>query len=120
MDVSSPPRYRRFSRPGPAPSSGTDQNLPPYTRRNTLLQPVTLHRAPTEHVYPLVDGRSRPWATLKVYSSAKSAKSLPTFFEKEKINGSLELNVEKGESIQAVTATVIRILPCLQLKRLTG
>ncbi|KAH9481700.1 hypothetical protein JR316_0006227 [Psilocybe cubensis] len=107
MDVLSPPRYRRFSsRPGPAPISGTE--LPPsYTRRNTLTQPINLHhRDPTEHVFELADGKARPWITLKVYSSAKSAKSLPTFFEKENITGMLELHAERGDSIQAITATV--------------
>ncbi|KAF8905074.1 hypothetical protein CPB84DRAFT_1894808 [Gymnopilus junonius] len=105
MDASSPPRYRRFStRPGPAPLSGSE--LPPYTRRNTLTQPINLHREPTEHVFQLADGKSRPWITLKVYSSAKSPRSLPTFFEKENITGLLELEAERGDSIQAITATV--------------
>ena len=108
MDASSPPRYRRFSsRPGPAPLSGSE--LPPYTRRNTLTQPINLHREPTEHVFQLADGKSRPWITLKVYSSAKSPKSLPTFFEKENITGLLELEAERGDSIQAITATVCPI-----------
>ncbi|KAF9048581.1 hypothetical protein BJ165DRAFT_1526021 [Panaeolus papilionaceus] len=105
MDVSSPPRYRRFSsRPGPAPSSGSE--LPPYTRRNTLTQPINVRREPTEHVFQLSDGKSRPWLTLTVLSSAKSPKSLPTFFEKENITGRLEIQAERGDSIQAVAATV--------------
>ncbi|PPR02623.1 hypothetical protein CVT24_002194 [Panaeolus cyanescens] len=105
MDVSSPPRYRRFSsRPGPAPSSATE--LPPYTRRNTLAQPINVRREPTEHIFQLSDGKSRPWLTLTVFSSAKSSKSLPTFFEKENITGRLEIQAERGDSIQAVSATV--------------
>ncbi|KAF8968052.1 hypothetical protein BDZ97DRAFT_449634 [Flammula alnicola] len=105
MDASSPPRYRRFStRPGPAPLSGSE--LPPYTRRNTLTQPINLRREPTEHVFQLSDGKSKPWITLRVFSSAKSSKSLPTFFEKENINGRLELDAERGDSIQAITAMV--------------
>ena len=108
MDASSPPRYRRFStRPGPAPSSGSE--LPPYTRRNTLTQPINLRREPTEHVFQVADGKSKPWITLRVFSSAKSSKSLPTFFEKENITGRLELDAERGDSIQAITAMV-----CLQ------
>ncbi|KAJ7707530.1 hypothetical protein B0H17DRAFT_918282 [Mycena rosella] len=102
MDVS-PPRYRRFSRPGPAPQSAAD--LPAYTRRNTLAQPVA-RREPVEHIYPLADGKARPWASLILKSSAKSGKSVPTFFEKEHINGSFELTAEKGDSIQSVTVTV--------------
>ncbi|GLB40290.1 hypothetical protein LshimejAT787_0801610 [Lyophyllum shimeji] len=104
MDVASPPRYRRFSaaRPGPVPQSGDE--LPPYTRRNTLAQPI-VRREPTEHVYLLTE-KNRPWVTLQLYSSAKSSKSLPTFFEKENITGTLEINADKGDSIQCITATV--------------
>ncbi len=53
-----------------------------------------------------MSGKDKAWATLKVFSSAKSAKSLPTFYEKEIINGIVELDVERGDSIQAVNATV--------------
>ncbi|KAJ7104001.1 hypothetical protein B0H15DRAFT_808037 [Mycena belliarum] len=102
MDAS-PPRYRRFSRPGPAPQSAAD--LPAYTRRNTLAQPVA-HREPVEHVYPLADGKGRPWASMTLRSSAKSGKSVPTFYEKEHINGSFQLSAEKGDSIQSIIATV--------------
>ncbi|KAJ7364223.1 hypothetical protein DFH08DRAFT_682227 [Mycena albidolilacea] len=102
MDASSPPRYRRFSRPGPAPQSA---DLPAYTRRNTLAQPIA-RREPVEHLYPLSDSKGRPWATLSLRSSAKSGKSVPTFFEKEHINGFFQLTAEKGDSIQSVTVTV--------------
>jgi hypothetical protein len=102
MDAS-PPRYRRFSRPGPVPQSATD--LPAYTRRNTLAQPIA-RREPVEHIYPLSDGKGRAWASLVLRSSAKSGKSVPTFFEKEHINGSFQLSAEKGDSIQSVTIIV--------------
>ncbi|KAJ7761955.1 hypothetical protein DFH07DRAFT_739629 [Mycena maculata] len=102
MDASSPPRYRRFSRLGPAPSAA---DLPAYTRRNTLAQPVA-HREPVEHVYLLEDGKGRPWASLTLLSSAKSGKSVPTYNEKEHISGSFQLTAEKGDSIQSVTVTV--------------
>lgn len=103
MDATSPPRYRRYSRSGPAPVPSTD--LPPYSRHNT---PTGRHtpREPTEHVFQIMSGKDKAWATLKVFSSAKSAKSLPTFYEKEIINGIVELDVERGDSIQAVNATV--------------
>lgn len=103
MDVSSPPHYRRLSRVGPAPHSGLE-HLPAYSRRNTIQ--AVARREPTEHVFQLTDGRGKAWATLKVYSSAKSSKSLPTFFEKENVNCCFELFAEKGDSIQTITATV--------------
>lgn len=103
MDVAPPPRYRRSStRPGQVPQSGNE--LPAYTRRNTLAQPL-VRREPTEHVYLLTE-KNRAWVTLKIQSSAKSNKSLPTFFEKENVNGSLEINADKGDSIHSITATV--------------
>ncbi|KAJ7227370.1 hypothetical protein GGX14DRAFT_488992 [Mycena pura] len=106
MDASSPPRYRRFSRPGPAPPSADIGDLPSYTRRNTLAQPV-VRRQPVEHVYPIAtDGKATPWATLMLRSSAKSPKSLPVFHEKEHINGSFQLTSEKSDSVQSVTVTV--------------
>ncbi|KAF8623717.1 hypothetical protein AX17_007414 [Amanita inopinata Kibby_2008] len=100
--VSSPPSYWRAAEGlGLAPES---QELPAYSRRNTLHGPI--RREPTEHIYQLTEGKSRPWATLKLYSSAKSAKSLPTFFEKDLINASFDIYAEKGDSIQQITAVV--------------
>ncbi|KIK55149.1 hypothetical protein GYMLUDRAFT_176179 [Collybiopsis luxurians FD-317 M1] len=104
MDTLSPPPYRRHSRHGQASHSGSE--LPRYTRRNTLVHPV-VPREPTQHVFPLADGRSRPWLVLSISSSAKSAKSLPLFYEKENINATLELHAEKGDSsIQSVIAMI--------------
>ncbi|KAJ6531970.1 hypothetical protein B0H19DRAFT_1273145 [Mycena capillaripes] len=80
-------------------------DLPAYTRRNTLAQPVA-RREPVEHIYPLSDSRGRPWASLSLLSSAKSPKSVPTFYEKEHINGSFQLTAEKGDSIQSVTVII--------------
>ncbi|KAK2460956.1 hypothetical protein APHAL10511_007426 [Amanita phalloides] len=60
----------------------------------------------TEHTYQLAEGKNRAWATLKIYSLAKSPKSLPTFIEREPINATLEIHAEKGDSIHQITATV--------------
>lgn len=104
MDAWSPPPYRRHSRQGQASQSGSE--LPRYTRRNTLVHTTTV-REPTQHVFSLSDGRPRPWLVLQVSSSAKSAKVLPKFYEKEKINATLELRADKGDSsIQSVIAMV--------------
>ncbi|CAK5268373.1 unnamed protein product [Mycena citricolor] len=104
MSLSSSPRYRRFSRAGPAPAFV--EELPAYTgrRRATLSQPV-VRRDPVEHVFPLED-KGRPWATLTLRSSAKSAKSIPTFHEKENINGSFRMMAEKGDSIHSITVQI--------------
>lgn len=105
MDVS-PPSYRRFSsvRPGLVPENVDE--LPPYTRRTAALpNEPAIRRGPTEHIFFLTE-KNKNLATLRLYSSAKSSKSLPTFFEKENINGILEIDAEKGDSIQSITAVV--------------
>jgi hypothetical protein len=80
--------------------------LPAYTRRNTLTQ-ARAPREAMEHTFSLADGRSS-WANLRLRSSAKSAKSLPTFYEKENLNGVLEIDADKADSIHSVSAVVRR------------
>lgn len=101
-----PPPYIVHSA-GQVPSCDAE-TLPRYTsraRRATLAHPL-VRREPTEHVFQLVDGR-RAWAILKLHSSAKSAKSIPTFYEKENITGTLEIDAEKGDSsIRSITIEI--------------
>lgn len=59
----------------------------------------------TEHTFLLKDN-SRNWVTLKLYSDAKSPKSLPLYFEGKGIVGSLAINAEKGDSVHSITAKV--------------
>ncbi|EKM78643.1 hypothetical protein AGABI1DRAFT_59597 [Agaricus bisporus var. burnettii JB137-S8] len=101
MNALAPPSYRASStRSGQAPAS---TELPPYSRRYTLNQPVQVApREPTEHTYQINDGK----VVLKIHSSAKSSKSLPTFFEKENIRGQLTIDAEKGDSIHAIYITI--------------
>lgn len=49
----------------------------------------------TEHVFELTKKRSKAWAVLKLFSSAGSSKSLPTFVEGDKITGSLSLDLDQ-------------------------
>ncbi|KAL0954347.1 hypothetical protein HGRIS_003341 [Hohenbuehelia grisea] len=102
------PMTTTFSIPAaPTMAPSVDAPPPSYTcrrRRDTIS--ALPRREPVEHVYPLVDGRSRAWAILRVFSSAKSSKSLPTFYEGEDVKGRLELELEKGESIQAITVSL--------------
>lgn len=101
-----PPSYRRYSLVPPRPASiqGQTEALPAYTRRNTIM-PARAPREPMEHTFSLADGRSS-WATLRLRSSAKSAKSLPTFYERENLNGILEIDADKADSIHSVSAVV--------------
>jgi hypothetical protein len=112
MESSSPPRYRRHSSvplAGPAlyPQAG---DLPPYVRRTSSQH--LIQRPQVEHAYHLTNSKSKPWATLKVRSSAKSPNLIPTFFQHEHVVGSLELNLDKGDTISAVTVAVSTFRGC--------
>ena len=53
------------------------------------------------------DGSSKhPWATLRLRSSAPSSKSLPIFFEGQKIRGEVELCLRKPDSIKSIAISV--------------
>jgi hypothetical protein len=104
----SPPVYRRHSvQQLPQPDSDI---LPAYSRRS-ILRNTRSHRsrppvAGTEHVYELTKGKNRPWATLSLRSCARSSQQMPTFFEDEPIAGTVALNLEKEDSITAISISV--------------
>ena len=103
MDAQHPPRSPSASQPDAA-----SNEPPPYISptQDSLTHPVT-PRVPTEHRFHLNENnRNVNWVTLKLYSRAKSSTSLPVYFERENINGSLEINAEKGDSISSLTAKV--------------
>ncbi|KAJ6453212.1 hypothetical protein C8R47DRAFT_261805 [Mycena vitilis] len=60
----------------------------------------------TEHVFSLEDKKNKIHATLRLFSSAPTSNSLPTFLEGDKMNGSLELNVSNNEKIAGVSVFV--------------
>jgi hypothetical protein len=90
---------RRSALAGPQRS---DLELPPYSPPQA--PHPSSNRDPIEHIYHL--GNSKPWATLKLLSRASSSKQLPTFNQHESILGSLELNLEKGDTILTVNVSV--------------
>lgn len=86
-------------------TQGSPADLPPYSRRRRDTVSQMPRREPVAHTYQLVSG-SKAWAVWKVVSSAKSSKSLPTFYEKETITGTISLDVDRFESVQAIYVTV--------------
>ena len=53
-----------------------------------------------------LEGVSKPWAKLRLRSSAPSPKSLPIFFEGQKICGEVDLSLRKPEGIKNIVITV--------------
>ena len=83
--------------------------LPVYSRRRSLRPPPRTEEAPstqTEHSYSLYSRNDRPWLTLKISSWTAKDTSAPVFVEAESIDGHVELDLEKPDSIKAISITV--------------
>lgn len=89
------------------PAAPSQAELPPYVRRTSSQESQHFTQRPhVEHAYHLTNSKNKPWATLKVRSGAKSPNLIPTFFQYDDVVGSLELNLDKGDTISAVTVTL--------------
>ncbi|KAJ7455216.1 hypothetical protein B0H11DRAFT_2161031 [Mycena galericulata] len=80
-------------------------SLPPYSS-HTRPSTAGAVRALTEHVFDIKDKKKKPWATLKLASSARSPSNLPTFLEGEKITGSVTLDLSSSENILGVSVLI--------------
>ncbi|KAK7033382.1 hypothetical protein R3P38DRAFT_2922387 [Favolaschia claudopus] len=80
-------------------------SLPAYSARD---RPSTAGavRELTEHTFELKDKKKKPWATLRLKSSARSSTSMPTFLEGERITGSVTLDLSNSEKILGVSILV--------------
>ena len=88
------------------------------------------HSSLIERVYTLETGKKKPWAFLKVKGRGKNAASIPRIVQGEPIMGTVELDLEKTDHIQAVTVAVSKSqishfrhveMPCdVGLRRILG
>jgi hypothetical protein len=76
-----------------------------------------------EHRYCLTNGKGkgngRPWLTLFVSSRSPKPKFLPLFIGKDSISGTVELDLEKPETIREVKVTVCVVFTLHHCNRLT-
>jgi hypothetical protein len=87
----------------PAPEAAAE--LPAYTGRRSTSTPAVHQQPPAEYVFELRN-KSTPWATLNIKGCAGYTGELPTFFEGKNITGSVGLNLENGENIHSIVASV--------------
>jgi hypothetical protein len=75
----------------------------------------------SEHRYCLTKGKGndRPFLTLLVSSRSPRPKFLPLFIGKDSISGTVELDLEKPETIREVKVTVCVVFPLPHCNRLT-
>ncbi|KAF7327977.1 Pkinase-domain-containing protein [Mycena kentingensis (nom. inval.)] len=88
------------------PFAPSTASLPAYTARAPRPKTAGGVREPTEHVFELKDKKKKPWATLRLTSSARSASSLPTFLEGGKVAGSVALDPVNSEKILGITIAI--------------
>jgi len=73
----------------------------------------------SEHRYYLTNGKGkgndRPWLSLFVSSRSPKPNVLPFFVGKDSISGTVELDLEKPETIREVKVTVCSVFPPLAI-----
>lgn len=79
-----------------------DNALPSYTPLGT----APSNAEQTEHTYQLEDPKGRPWIWLKVKSRAKDKKTWPLFYERDVIQGTVEVDFDKTDGAKGVTIDV--------------
>jgi hypothetical protein len=88
----------------------------PHTGHGALSEPppyVLSGERGVRHRFPLLDNRGKQCGLLNLESGARSAKSIPLFYEDDTILGSFETEVEKSTSgsLRSVTVKVGLFLP---------
>jgi hypothetical protein len=86
----------------------------------TINLPATSPRQRPEHKYFLTDKKNKQWASLTLYSNGRQhSQRMPTFTEGELIEGSLDIDVDKKETIKSVLINVSHIPPPQTLHLIT-
>ncbi|PSR81578.1 hypothetical protein PHLCEN_2v6344 [Hermanssonia centrifuga] len=78
----------------------SDAELPGYTRT------ASTSTSTEEHVYKLDDSKGRPWIWLHVKSRARDKKTWPLFYERDVIQGTVEVDFDKTDGAKAVSIGV--------------
>ena len=92
----------------PPPPIDADPELPGYSART---QGSSAASDLVEHKYQLEDLKGREWLWLTVKSRSPSVKQLPLFYEKDTIEGTVEVDFDKTDGAKAVVIAVSTLLP---------
>ena len=80
----------------------TDTQLPSYTIASGRGASSTQASELIEHSYQLEDSKGRPWIWLHVKSRAKDKKSWPLYYEKDVIEGKVEVDFDRTDGPKGV------------------
>lgn len=86
----------------------SQDSLPSYTARtsSSLRQNIARAADRSEHTCSLENSKGHSWVSLTVNSRSQHPKSPPTYFERDLIDGRVDFDLEKSESIKAVIISV--------------
>jgi hypothetical protein len=82
----------------------SEAELPRYTSNSSST--ASLAPALTEHTFTLEDGKGRPWVWLTVKSRAREKKTWPLYYERDIINGTVEVDFDKVDGAKGVAVAV--------------
>ncbi|KAJ7121310.1 hypothetical protein C8R43DRAFT_1033808 [Mycena crocata] len=98
-----PPSYDGYGFESLVASSHGTSDLPTYTRRPTPPpRAVQAENTPRKFQYEIKNRSGKPWTTLFVHGDHRLTKVIPTIMEGSNFNGSVTLNLQSTETIQAV------------------
>jgi hypothetical protein len=98
-----------FSGPIGKRESDSESNVSNYTSSSSDASSLYPRGARTEHIMELANGKNRPWAMFRVFSSARSPEQIPLFYEGESITGSVELILQNSDPIHSISITVFTV-----------
>jgi hypothetical protein len=88
------------------------EELPAYTpetrspSHSVPPQGIVQPRPRTAHTYSL-ETKGKPWLSIQVSSSrAQSSKTLPVFYDGDNVEGTVEVDLDKGESAKEIIIKV--------------
>jgi hypothetical protein len=114
-----------FDRESPLAFSPFNEDALPSKSQTHLLSPASFSSSTSsirsEHRYCLTKGKGndRPFLTLLVSSRSPKPRLLPLFIGKDRISGTVELDLEKPETIRELEVTVCVVFPLHHCSRLT-
>jgi len=78
----------------------------PPTYSNIISDPVPTYTPPLDHHFHLKNNMKKPWLTLHLIGCPSTSKNVPRFIEGQDVIGSVNLELDQVDAINAVTLSV--------------
>lgn len=78
----------------------------PPAYSNIISDPVPTYTPPTDHRFHLKNSMKKPWLTLNLVGCPSTSINIPKFIEGQDVTGSVNLELDQVDAINAVTLSV--------------